>query len=264
MSCPCLSRAYELDKDGFYKNYVTPLGTTGQPECCEKHTEEAVGFHERYAEFHAKRKETDLRGAIEQADLRLYRNGFMPRNVLQRIALLNLIKRPTRGYISTSSSRTTHRFDTPEAAAAAAVRVTLLESELEHLLDQCVLDSREQSLRLQWAGERERRSRMTSNAWHGQENNPDLDGDGRSVQLLQLSATRRKETEIKIAAITGGGTGLHVDVNEPHTAEKSNDNASNLTIVKASAAADMIPMYDSNKFLKLVLTKISNATLENG
>jgi hypothetical protein len=217
-----------------------------------------VGFHEKYAVFHAKRKETDLRGAIEQADLRLYRNGFMPRSVLQRIALLNLTKRPTQGHVSTSSSRKKHRYDTPEAAAAAAAKVALLETELEDMLDHCVLDTREQSLRLQWAGERERRSRMTSNAWHGQENNPDLDGDGRSVQLVQLSATRHKQVATKLAAITGGGdAGLHVAVGESNDAGKHFDNVSSLRIATASAAADMIPMYDSGKFLKLILKKIS-------
>ena len=239
------ARAYEVDKDGFFKNYVPPLGTTGQPECCDKHKDAALGFHDQYAVFHARRKETDLRGAIEQADLHLYRNGFLPRSVLRRIAVLNLVKKPTSGFISTSANRKKHRFDTPEAAAAAAAKRGLLETEVDALLDQCIMDAREQSQHLQWAGERERRSRVVSHAWQGQENNPDLDSDGRSITLLHLKEGRGGD----------GGRPQALDVAPAPAAPR-------LHIASMTASADMVPMYDSSKFMKLILETIAAKTEE--
>ena len=136
-----------------------------------------------------------------------------------------------------------HRFDTPEAAAVAAAKRGLLEAEVDEMLDQCVMDAREQSLHLQWAGECERRSRTVSHAWHGQENNPDLDSDGRSMTLVNLKG--------------GNGTGGAIKANAaPHSV------APRLQIATMTASADMIPLYDSSKFMTLILETILVKTEE--
>ena len=258
MFSACRERAHELDKDGFYKNYITPTGVTGQPECCDKHKDEALAFHDQYAVFISRRKETDLRGAVVAADMKLYRNGFMPRNVLRRIALLNLVNKSSSSFISTRSTRKKHRFETEEVEAANAARLAQLEIDVDRVLDQCIMDSREQGLRLQWAGERERRSRFITNAWHGQEHNADLDGDGRSLQLVEMSKSRLKPTDLVLLPTETVDADLDLAVADASIDSYAGGNTASATgmkIAKANSAADITPLYDSDKFLRLILNK---------
>ena len=192
--------------------------------------------------------------------MKLYRNGFMPRNVLRRIALLNLVNKSSSGFISTLSTRKKHRFETEEVAAANAARLAQLEIDVDRVLDQCIMDSREQGLRLQWAGERERRSRVITNAWHGQENNADLDGDGRSLQLVEMSKSRLKPTDLVLIPTGTADAILDLDLAVADTSIDSYAggnavSATEMKIAKANAAADIVPLYDSDKFLRLILNK---------
>ena len=141
----------------------------------------------KYIELRRHHAETNLKSVIARADFDLYKNGFLPRAILRKIAVDYLLMEgsPNRYYPCSSHSapsaailanmrnrkqpsssivvRTESKFGLssndeklPEFQGHI-LRAAIIESEeIEILLDSCILDSERFHQTLYWAGEFER------------------------------------------------------------------------------------------------------------
>lgn len=264
------------DREGYQVHPPTAhLTSRPSPQCCEKHKQDINLQHLELTEVRKHRREADLRAAVATADRLLYKNGFIPRDVLTRIGTQQMYVRQstyisvdTEPNVSSSSSSSSSRrsrkssiyqklplssskIGATGAATGTGAFGTATASERRHsssflrtsshhdsttqsgpalvlsaheqdanyqllvesVLDRCLMDSREQSERLSWAGEKERRTRAANGReWQDRDHNEYLVNlkENQVMSLLNRTSTRSEKgnlsSNINSSRNMSGGT----------------------------------------------------------